>query len=167
MPRTQCSYCGLPFNVRRIEPGRADYCCSGCALASRLPLAGGGGQFPVTLALVVALGAGLALFNQVLFWVIALALAREHRVAEALLCARISVGLGIAILVGMVAALWGAGCRRWQDGLMTAATLGVLAVTFGLSRSAGDVVLANTVMALWLARGWGRREFARKRPLTI
>ena len=42
MPRIQCSYCGLPFTVRKVEPGRAVFCCSGCALASRLPAPGAG-----------------------------------------------------------------------------------------------------------------------------
>ena len=73
MPRVQCSYCGLPFRVRQVEAGRAYYCCSGCALASRLPPAGEGGQFPVTPALIVALGVGFAFFNEVLFWTLALA----------------------------------------------------------------------------------------------
>ena len=61
--RIQCSYCGLPFTVRQTEAGHASYCCSGCALASRLPPVDSNGQFPVTPALIVALGVGFAFFN--------------------------------------------------------------------------------------------------------
>jgi hypothetical protein len=168
MPRTQCSYCGLPFNVRRIEAGRADYCCSGCALASRLPQPGAGGQFPATPALFIALGAGFAFFNEVLFWALGLELTREHRGAEALLLLRISGGLGILIGAGMVAMVWLAGGpRRWTDGLVTVVALGALAWAAVRMRSAGDVFLVNAALAIWLARGWGKRKFARNRSLTI
>ena len=167
MSRTQCSYCGLPFNVRRIEPGRANYCCSGCALASRLPQPEKNGEFPVTPALVGALGAGLALFNEILFWALSILLARENRGTEALLCIRISGGLGVVVWAALVVAMWRAGCRHWTDGLVVVGTFGALAAAVGLARSAGGVVLVNVVLALWLARGWGKREFARNRSLTI
>jgi hypothetical protein len=167
MPRIQCSYCGLPFNVRQIEPGRAEYCCSGCALASRLPPAGEGGQFPVTPLLVVALGAGFALFNQVLFWALSVQLAHQHRGPEALLCAQISGGVGILLWIALVAVIWRTGCRRWTDGLVTVVTLGALAAAVGLTRSAGNVLLVNAALALWLARGWGKQKFARNMSLTI
>ena len=162
MPRTHCSYCGLPFNVRRIEPGRADYCCSGCALASRLPTAGEDGQFPVTLALVVALGIGFALFNEILFWALGVELAREQSMAQALLFARISGGLGILVWGALAAMLLRSGSRRWTDGLVSIVTFGALTAAVGWTRSAGNVLLVNAALASWLARGWGKRRFAQK-----
>jgi hypothetical protein len=153
--------------MRRSEPGRAEFCCSGCALASRLPRAGEGGQFPVTPALVIALGAGFALFNQVLFWVLSVQLAGQHRAPEALICARVSGGVGIVLWAALVAAIWRTGCRRWTDVLVMVATLGALAAATGLTRSSGNVLLVNATLVLWLARGWGKQKFAGKKSLTI
>ena len=123
MARIQCSYCGLPFNVRQVEPGRAYFCCSGCALVSRLPQPGAGGEFPVTPALIVALGAGFAFFNQVLFWALGIALVHDQRMAQAVLFARVSAGLGVAVWVTLVAAVARASVRHWTDAVAVVVTL--------------------------------------------
>ena len=162
MPRIQCSYCGLPFTVRQVEAGRASYCCSGCALASRLPLVDQSGQFPVTPALIVTLGVGFAFFNEVLFWTLALALAREHRAPAALLFARVSLGAGMLVWTVLAASLARAPVRRWSDALVALATLAAVASAIRSGLSAGGVVAANAALGLWLARGWGRRSFTRK-----
>ncbi|MDD2764930.1 MAG: hypothetical protein PHE83_13255 [Opitutaceae bacterium] len=167
MPRVQCSYCGLPFNVRQIEAGRAYYCCSGCALVSRLPAAGGGGEFPVTPALVAALGVGFALFNQVLFWTLAAELAREQRAVPALLFARISAGLGVLVWAVLATGIWRAPVRRWSDALVALATLGGLALAIWPPLSAGGAVASSAALGLWLGRGWGKQKFARKKTLPV
>ncbi|MFA5057876.1 MAG: hypothetical protein WC485_07160 [Opitutaceae bacterium] len=167
MPRIQCSYCGLPFNVRRIETGRAYYCCSGCALVSRLPPAGGGGEFPVTPALVAALGVGFAFFNQVLFWTLAAELAREHRAVPALLFARISVGLGVLVWAALAAGIWRAPARHWTDAVVALATLAGLGLAIRPQLSAGSAVAASAALGLWLARGWGKQKFNRKKVLPV
>jgi hypothetical protein len=167
MPRIQCSYCGLPFKVRQVEAGRAYYCCSGCALVSRLPPAGAGGQFPVTPALVVALGVGFGFFNEMLFWTLALELARENRGDLALLFARVSAGLGVLVWVAAAVGIWRAPVRRWTDAVVALATLGVIAAAIQPKLSAGCVVAANSVQGLWLARGWCKQKFFRKKPLTV
>jgi hypothetical protein len=167
MPRVQCSYCGLPFNVRQVEPGRPYYCCSGCALLSRLPQPGAGGEFPVTPALVVALCAGIAFFNQVLFWTPGIAMARDQRAEQALLFAQVSAGLGVAVWLTLVVTMARAASRSWTDAAAAVVTLAGL-VGAGLARRpAGWAVLVNAALALWLARGWGKQRFARKKSLTI
>ena len=167
MPRMQCSYCGLPFHVRRPEPGRAYYCCSGCALVSRLPRPGEAGQFPVTPVLLVALGAGFAFFNEAFFWMLAVALAREPRAAEALLFARVSTGLGAVVWLTQMVAMARAASRHWTDALAAVVTLAGLGGAAMSARPAGWVVLVNVALGLWLARGWGKQKFARNRSLTI
>jgi hypothetical protein len=165
--RIQCSYCGLPFTVRQVEAGRAAYCCSGCALASRLPPVGEGGQFPVTSALIVALGVGFAFFNAVLFWTLALALVHDRRAETALLFARVSAGLGVLVWGAAVAGMWRAPVRRWTDAVMALATLAVIAAAVQPKLSAGCVVAADAALGLWLVRGWCKQKFLRKKPLTV
>jgi hypothetical protein len=165
--RIQCSYCGLPFTVRQAEAGRAYYCCSGCALASRLPPAGEGGQFPVTPALIATLGMGFAFFNEVLFWTLALALVHDNRAGMALLFTRVSAGLGVLVWAGAAAGIWRAPVRRWTDAVVALGTLGVIAAAVQPKLSAGCVVAANAALGLWLARGWCKQKFIRKKSLTV
>jgi len=167
MPRISCSYCGLPFQVRRIETGRNYYCCSGCALASRLPTGGANGQFPVTPALIAALGVGFAYFNEVLFWTLALALAREHRAGPAQVFALISAGLGVLVWAALVVVLGRAAARRWSDALLAAATLAVLAGAFWPGLSAGRAVGVNLVLAIWAVRGWCKQKLFGKKALPV
>ncbi len=162
MPRVQCSYCGLPFKVRQVEAGRPIYCCSGCALASRLPVAGAGGQFPVTADLVVAVAVGFAFFNEVLFWLLGVSLALEHRFAPALVFARISAGTGALVWVVLAAGIVRAPTRRWGDGVVALATLAAAVLAFQAPLSAGGIVAANAALGLWVARGWGKKKFTRK-----
>jgi hypothetical protein len=167
MPRIQCSYCGLPFKVRQVEPGRAAFCCSGCALASRLPARGAGGEFPITPALVVALGTAFAFFNEVLFWGLALALVREQRAAQALVLAGVSAGLGVLVWGCLAGGMGRAAVRRWTDALVAGATLTLIAGALVPELSAGCVLAANVILGLWLARGWGKQKFARNKSVTV
>jgi len=167
MPRIPCRYCGLPFQVRRIEAGREYYCCSGCALASRLPAAGASGQFPVTPALVAAVGVGFAYFNEVLFWTLALALEREHRAAAALLFAWISAGLGLLVWAALVAGMGRAAVRRWSDALLAVATLVALVGAILPGLSAGRAAGANLALGIWTARGWCKQKFFHKKVLPV
>src|SRR5262245_61966083 len=109
MQRVTCSYCGLPFRVARPPAaGEPTYCCSGCAMASRLGIEGE--KFPITPQLLFGLGYGFAVFNQLALGVFAGALAREGRGDTALLLQRIDVGLGVAVFLGALAWL---GSARW------------------------------------------------------
>ena len=167
MPRVQCHYCGLPFDVRRIEAGRAAYCCSGCALASRLPSGGVEGQYPVTPALIAAVVVGFVYFNEVLFWIVGLALAQEGRAAVAGTFARLSAGLGVLVLVGLLAGLWRAAAHRWSDALVALAALVLVVAALGPGLSPGGAVGANAALALWVARGWGKQKLSPKPPVPV
>lgn len=167
MPQVQCQYCRLPFKVRRVEAGRAYYCCSGCALASRLPPGGAEGQYPVTPALIATVVVGFVYFNEVLFWTVALALAQEGRADPARTFARLSVGLGGLVLGGLLAGLWRAAVHRWSDALVALVALALVAVAVGPGFSPGGAVGANAALALWVARGWGKQKFSPKPPLPV
>ncbi len=158
----QCSYCGLPFKVRAVDARRPVYCCSGCALASRLPAAGRDGQFPVTVDLAMALGVGFAFFNELLFWLLAVALLHESRPGPASAFAWISIGLGGAVWAGLAAGICRAPVRRWSDAGMALVTLAAAALALVPPLSPGGLAAANGALGLWLARGWGKKKFTRK-----
>jgi hypothetical protein len=166
MSRVICGFCGLPFQVRAVREGATYYCCSGCALAARIPLHGG--QLPISRPLVAALGLGFGLFNEVLFAVLGAAVTGEGRpdVGEPL--ALVSLVLGAFVLAAALALAGLAGQRRWTD-----AVAGAIGAVAGLW--AGWTVRAaplgalpwqlagNLWLAAWLLRGWMRRAFAGRR----
>jgi hypothetical protein len=125
------------------------------------------GQFPVTPALIAALGVGFAFFNEVLFWTLALLLIRDNRAETALLFVRVSAGLGVLVWAAAVAGMWRAPVRRWTDAVVALATLGAIAAAVQPKLSAGCVVAADAALGLWLARGWCKLKFIRKRSLTV
>jgi len=157
MIRIQCSYCGLPFSVRNPETGRSYYCCSGCALASRLPKPGEHGEFPVTPALIVALVAGFAFFNEVLFWTLGISMTHDGHPVPALLFGRVSAGLGALVWCILVIAMARAAVHAWTDVVIATATLSGLAAAAASTRPAGWEVVVNAALGLWLARGWGKQ----------
>lgn len=163
----QCSYCGLPFRVRRVEAGSPLYCCSGCALASRLPPVGPQGQYPVTPALVAALVVAFAFFNQVLFWTLAVLLAREGRADTARIFAGVSTGLGVLVGLALAVGIWRAPVRRWTDAAVALAALLVMATAWQREWPAGRAVGADAALVFWLARGWGKQKFRRKPVLPV
>jgi len=152
-----CEHCGLPFSVPRVVPGRPVYCCSGCALAARVPV-DAQGQFPVNATLVAALGVGFVFFNQILFWLLASLLAREpERAGNAALFAGASLGVGM-LTCGLLLYLQGkAGARSWTDlgaTIVAAAMLAAAAARF----SPGLAAATNAALALWALRGLRRQK---------
>jgi hypothetical protein len=167
MPQVSCQYCGLPFKVRRVEAGRTYYCCSGCALASRLPPGGVEGRYPVTPALIAGLVVGFVYFNEVLFWTLALALTQEDRPGTAQVFAQLSAGLGVLVLGGLLIGLGRATAHRWSDALVALVALALVALSLRPDVSPGAVVGANAALALWVVRGWGKKKFSPKPPLPV
>jgi len=167
MPQVRCQYCGLPFNVRRIEPGRRYFCCSGCALASRLPPGGVEGRYPVVPALIEGLAVGVLFFNQLLFWSVGLEVVREGRIETGQTLTEISAVLGAVVWIALGVGLWSAARRRWSDGLVTAASGALVVAAFWPPLSAGWIVAANAALALWLARGRGKKKFAPKASVPV
>ena len=166
MHRVTCSFCGLPFSVRRVTPGADYFCCSGCALASRIPL-GTSGQFPVSPGLVIALAFAFGLFNQALFGVLGGGVIAEGRIEVG---ARLQlVSLGIGGLLACVGAVFSVLTRSRSAGdLLLAPLVVAIALWFawvGWRLEPGLVVwpliAVNAVLAVWLARGWCWRALAR------
>ncbi len=163
MPRVACGFCGLPFSVRSTGAGVTHYCCSGCALASRIPLAEG--ALPISTGLVVALVLGFGLFNQLLFAALGLAVAGEGRPEAGLRLCLVSVGVGLLLVAAVVGLTILSRARRWSDGVVLAGAL--LAAGWGAPAVAGGrlpavlaPLAANLGLAAWLARGWARRAWA-------
>jgi len=167
MIRVVCSYCGLPFRARRTDPGGPSFCCSGCALASRLPRVDERGEFPVTPALVVALIGAFVLFNQALFWGLGVALARDSRPELAQIFGRISLGVGALAWAIAAAGTVFSPARRWTDAAALLAAGAAVAGGWWAPWGPAGAAAGNAALALWLARGWGRRRFTKKRELTI
>jgi hypothetical protein len=152
-----CEHCGLPFSVSRVVPGRAVFCCSGCALAARVPV-DANGHFPVNAALVSALGAGFGFFNQGLFALLAVLLAREvdgavnaGRFAWASLLTGVVLAVALAFIQARV------GARRWVDWSVLAACAALVAL--GLATKSPSCALAgNFGLIAWSVRGVGRKR---------
>lgn len=166
MQKVTCSFCRLPFSVYRAEPGVDYYCCSGCALASRIPL-GEHGRFPVSPGLIIALTFAFGLFNQALFGVLGGALIQEGRTDVGVRLQMVSLILGCAIvLVGAAFALISRG-RSGGDAivgplmLIIGAWIGWVGWHFEPGLVVWSSMAVDAVLAFWLARGWCWRAYAR------
>jgi len=167
MERVTCAFCGLPFRVRLAPPGTRHYCCSGCALASRIPM--DGDRLPVSRGLIIALVLSFGLFNQILFTALAVATAAEGRQDQADLIALVAQVVGGVLAVACIGFLVTARTRRFSDGLF----LGVAVLAGGVAVSRGwwadraatgwCLLGLNGALALWLARGWMRRAWQRRK----
>lgn len=167
MPQVTCQYCGRPFQVRRPEPGRACFCSSGCALASRLPPGGIEGRYPVVPALMVGLIAAFLFFNEGLFWTLALEVTREGRPETGLRFVRLSAGVGVAVWFALVGVLACARAQHWTDAALLLATGALLVTAFRPPLSAGAIVAANAALGLWVVRGWSKKKLWEKPPVQV
>lgn len=152
-----CEHCGLPFSVARVAPGRKVYCCSGCALAARVPV-DAQGQFPVNAALVTALGTGFVFFNQALFWLLAILIARQEAGAvNAGRFATASLVVGVAVWCAVAFFQMREGARRAVDQAMLG--LAAFGVGLGFANGAPAYALAgNALLAAWALRGLARKR---------
>lgn len=165
MTSVTCDYCGLPFKVRRVEPGRPVYCCTGCAVASRVPV-DAKGDFPVNGALVSALVVGFVLFNQLLFWGLATLLAGEGRADAAAKCALASWAAAGATWFALAAGLTGAKSLRGSDLAVAGATLALAAAGWHWGAPV-YAVFANGLFLLWSVRGLLKKKTSRKPDVTV
>lgn len=158
--RVTCHYCGLPFKVRRVEPGQPVYCCSGCAVAARIPAQGG--DWPLTAELGLACAAGFLFFNQVLLEVLAGLMRGDGREVTADRIHLAGLGLGVVVWLLLAIFQWRSGARRAIDGVVlavTGLTLGAALFTSSAWCAAGAVA----GLMLWAARGLGRK----RRPNSV
>ncbi len=167
MPRVTCAFCGLPFSVRALRNGAEYFCCSGCALASRIPVHGD--ALPVSRGLVIALALGFGLFNEILFGVLGAALAAEGRAGMGGRWLIVSGVIGLLLFLTNLLFLTSTHPRRWTDataGVITAGIAGwgiARGIALAWGAAAWPILGANAVMAAWWSRGWLRRAFARRR----
>ena len=154
MTPVACRYCGLPFKVRRVEPGRDYFCCTGCAMLARVPV-DAQGQFPVNAQLVSALVVGFLYFNQVLFWLLSVLLARDD--AQVLLANRFAwLAAGAALVVWLSVMLVQLREKSARAGDVAFALAVLAAHGFAcrsLPPSSATMAVANAVLLLWSARG--------------
>lgn len=151
-----CDHCGLPFRVARVRPGQPVYCCSGCALAARVPV-DAQGQFPVNGALVTALGVGFVAFNQLLFWLLAVLLVREGQIETAGKLTLASLGAGVAVWGAVVWLQIAVGARRGLDLLVMAVAASALGLAIYSSEPCVALV-GNLGLIAWSLRGVRRRK---------
>ncbi len=157
MTPVTCRYCGLPFRVRRVEPGRDYFCCTGCAMLRRLPT-DEKGQFPVNAHLVSALVAGFLFFNELLFWLVAVLLVREGRMALAVRFLWLAAGSGLAVWLALAILQWRERVARAID--VIAMALGLVVFAWALRRCPPvpwEMAVANFGLIAWTFRGLLRK----------
>jgi hypothetical protein len=153
--KVTCEYCGLPFSVRRVEPQRAVYCCSGCAVAARIPV--GGGDWPLTPELGLACAIGFLGFNQALMEILAGLLAGDGKLDAADGARWASLGLGVVVWGLLVWLQRRTGANTVGDGVVLAAT-GLTMVAAWVTGNAWCAIGANAGFVAWSVRGWARAQ---------
>jgi hypothetical protein len=157
MSELRCQYSGVPIQVARPQPGRAYFSCSGCAVASGIPV-DAQGNFPINRTLIAVLGFGVVVFNQLLFWLLAVLLAARNREVAAERFVFASLAIGVALWLLLVILQWRVtGGGRRTDRVMVAITGALLATGVAVA-SPGCV--AGAVLGLI---AWGGRGLAHKR----
>jgi hypothetical protein len=124
-----------------------------------------GDKFPVTPQLVFDLVFGLGVFNQLLLVPLAIVIRNE---GGATLCMEISGGLGVSLYLAALA--WQSRIRwmRSSDAVLYAllAAPVILGAVGALHLKRVDAALvsavANLMLAVWLARGFLRRVWAKR-----
>jgi hypothetical protein len=159
MTPVACHYCGLPFKVRRVEPGRDYFCCTGCAMLARVPV-DAQGQFPVNSHLISALATGFLYFNQLLFWGLAALLARDE--INSVLAHRfgwLSAGTALFVWLLILALQLHERAARLSDFVVTTLVLSAHAIAFRVfPPSLLCMAAANALLFVWSARGLLRRK---------
>ncbi|MBK9991072.1 MAG: hypothetical protein IPP19_10140 [Verrucomicrobia bacterium] len=158
MTPVSCHYCGLPFKVRRVEAGRDYFCCTGCAMLSRVPV-DEKGQFPVNAHLVSALVTGFLFFNQLLFWLVAVLLVRDSKMEQALRFFWLSGGAALAVWMALAFLFWKERTARAADYVFM--TFGLVALVVAFRRQPPwplEMVVANVVLIVWSFRGLLRKQ---------
>ncbi len=160
MAHVSCHYCGLPFKVRHADPGRDYFCCTGCAMMSRVPV-DDKGQFPINGHLVSALVTGFVFFNQLLFWLVAELLVRESRMALAVRFFWLAGGAALTVWLSLAILHWKERSVRAGDVVFMA--LGLVGYGLALRRLPPmplEVAAANLVLIAWSFRGLLRKRIA-------
>lgn len=167
MTSVSCHYCGLPFRVRRVEAGYDYFCCTGCAMLSRVPV-DDKGQYPVNAHVVTALVAGFLFFNQLLFWMVGVLLARDGRAAVAERFFWIAGGVAVAVWLTLWLLQRKERAARFIDHAVMFAGLAMLVCAFRRSPPAlVEMALTNVLLIGWSFRGLLRKAVGRKSVVSV
>jgi len=161
MTPVACRYCGLPFKVRRVEPGQEYFCCTGCAMLARVPV-DPQGQFPVNAHLISALVVAFLYFNQLLFWLLGAVLARDE--TQTVLAQRfgwLAAIMAVVVWIAVVIVQRREKAARGGDVIVAGLALGVHGIAFHvLPPAAAYMAGANAFLLVWSSRGLLRRKHA-------
>jgi hypothetical protein len=108
---------------------------------------------------------GFVFFNQALFWMLAMLLARRPDAASAVNAGRLVLGslaLGAAVWFALAFFQSRAGARRVADWMVLAATLAGLGWALANARPEAGL-LANAALAAWALRGLARKKVPEKK----
>ena len=147
----KCGTCGV------IVRKQGDYCSSGCHLAGKLPVGDQG--LPASWQLGVVLAVGFALFNQMIFWLLAWRKVREEDFDLGYIFAWTSFGIGAAVMLFWVYVFVIARFKTWVDIAVVMLALGVTTVParhgeffLGIN-NLHYFFVGNCFMAIWFGRG--------------
>ncbi len=127
----------------------------GAAVRSRIPV-DAQGNFPINRTLIAVLAFALALFNQALFWLLAVLIQGQGRPVPAgrFLVASLGVGAALWIILVLLQVRFIGGGRR-TDWLVTGLTGGLLAAGIA-GTSPGCALAATGLFTAWASRGLKR-----------
>ncbi len=126
----------------------------GAAVRSRIPV-DAQGNFPINRTLIAVLAFALALFNQALFWLLAVLIQGQGRPVPAGRFLVASLGVGAALWLILVLLQVRFTDSRRNDWLVTGLTGGLLAA--GIAGTSPGCALAGTgLFTAWAARGLKR-----------
>lgn len=158
MSTVTCRHCGLPFRVRRVEPGRDYFCCTGCSLLARVPT-DAQGNFPVNAPLVSALTVAFLYFNQLLAWAVSVLVAREGKLPLSNRLGWAAAGAALIVWVAVAVLQAKSGASRAKDMLVAVITLSLLVASIRTLPPSGSLcAAANAVFIAWSFRGALRRR---------
>ncbi|WP_404421542.1 hypothetical protein [Nibricoccus sp. IMCC34717] len=167
MSQRTCHYCGIPVRAGRATEAEAVYCCTGCAIAERIPI-DSSGQFPVNRALVGTLVIGFLAFNQILFALLSAIAAHQAKATLSGRMAWASLGVGAGVWLALALAMRFSGRRSVAEKLPAAAALGVF-LWAGLSQPPALWLAGagNGILLIWNMRGLLRRRFTKKSDKAV
>ena len=117
------------------------------------------GQFPVNAHLVSALVAGFLFFNELLFWLVAVLLVRESRMALAVRLFWLAGSAAVAGWIALAALHWKERAARALDFVFMALGLVMLALAFRqLPPHPLEMAIANVILIAWSFRGLLRKR---------
>jgi hypothetical protein len=117
------------------------------------------GQFPVNAHLVAALATGFLFFNQVLFWLVAVLLVREGKMALATRFFWLAGGAAFAVWCALVVMQWRERAARAVNVVAMAAGLVVLVAALRrLPPLPFEMAGANVLLIAWSFRGLLRKR---------